>query len=133
MYSKPTTVLFKTRFPEFKPVLDELVQMVIDETEPAIGESWPDPDRRAAVMYLVAHKLAMEGEPQRTIGAGTLAGLAGPIKRHKVGDTEFEYQTAVERYGANQKAGGSNDYALTPYGKQYAVLLRRNFIGIVAV
>lgn len=126
---------FKARFPEFSAVSDVLVSMVLEEA--ASNTSWVEKDRIPAQLYLTAHLLALQGEPQRTAagagGAGQ-SGLTGPMKRRKVGDVEVEYAGS----GSGQSGGsgmGVVDTALlsTPYGRQYIVIRNRNFSGIMAV
>lgn len=128
-YVQPTATTFKARFPEFVPVSDTLVNLVLAEATDAVGETWLERDRAKAQMYLAAHLLAMEGEPGRsTTGQGT--GSAGPVKRFKVGDVETEFAGAGGSSGASSGASG---YLQTQYGRMYLELLRKNFPAVAVV
>lgn len=128
-YVTPTPATFKARYPEFVPVSDALVQLVLNDAIDAVGDTWFERDRARAQMLLAAHMLTMEGEPGRT-NTGNGVGNTGPVKRRKVGDVETEFA------GIGSSAGGSGStswYALSGYGQQYLVLLRQNFPAIAAV
>lgn len=125
----PTAADLKARFPEFAPVSDSLVNLILAEALPKVGETWIEADRRPAILYLAAHLLAMEGEPGRSATGGGI-GATGPVKRRKVGDVEVEYA------GGGTSAGGGSDesgFLLTHYGRRYRELMRRNFPAILAV
>lgn len=135
-YVKPTTVQFKTRFPEFGPVNDARLSLVIDEVAPRVGETWVEDDRAPAIMYLVAHKLTMEGEPGRStsLAAGGTGVDLGPMKRRKVGDVEVEYQNANERFGTGiGSLIGKSGFELSVYGREYLSYQRRNFSAVAVV
>lgn len=127
MYVEPTAEDLKVRFPEFAPVSDTLVALILAEAIPMVGPSWIERDRRPAQLYLAAHLLAMEGEPGRTTTGNGVA-VSGPVKRRKVGDVETEFT------GAASSAGGSTPiYAQTLYGQRYLNLLRLNFPPVAVV
>lgn len=135
-YTQPTTADFKARYPQFASVSDALVQLVLDESAPLVGESWLERDRRPALMLLVAHKLTLEGEPGRstTIAAGGVWSDLGVMKRRKVGDTEVDYQNANERLGTGGIGTvGKAGYELTPFGREFQTYLRRNFSSVAVV
>lgn len=127
-YISPTPATFKVRFPEFVPVSDALVQMVLDEAIAAVGETWLERDRAKAQMLLAAHNLTMEGEPGRTVSGHGAAGT-GMVRRRKVGDVETEFATP----GSNVGGFAATGYTATTYGQQYAALMRMNFAGPVVV
>lgn len=137
-YVAPTATSFKVRFPEFTPVADALINAIIAEQEPQVGESWLERDRAPALQYLVAHLLTVQGEPGRSIelaagGSGAMA-ARGPMKRRKVGDTEVEFQTSAERLGLGGITGvDGSGYKLTMYGRQFLIYLRRNCTTMIAV
>lgn len=133
-YVTPTAADIKARFPEFENAPDALITAIIAESEPYVGETWLDRDRRPAVMFLVAHKLATEGRFKATASAGGAGGVTtGPMKRRKVGDVEVEYAGA----GSSAGGGSGNDltslYGGTQYGREYLALMRRNFPAIAIV
>lgn len=128
-YTPPTAADVKARFPEFVPVSDALINLLLEEAIPQVGETWVERDRKPATLYLVAHMLAMEGEPGRT-NTGNGIGSSGPMRRRKVGDTEVEFAA----YGGNLRGGTTaTGFAATSYGQQYLRLMRLNFpaIGVV--
>lgn len=119
--------MFKARFPEFAPVPDALISLVLAEYSDGIGNIWLQRDRVQAQMLLAAHKLAMEGEPQRSKGGNGGGGtISGAVKRMKVGDVEVEYA------GVSGSAG-SGGLGASVYGQRYLALIRLSFGGVVAV
>lgn len=134
-YTTPTAADFKARFPEFTAVADALINLIIAEQEPQVGVTWIERDRVPALMFLVAHILTVQGEPQRTIAGGATGAVPGVVKRRKVGDVETEYQNANERLGTGSgvNAVGAAGYELTNYGRMFKTYLRRNFVAIAAV
>lgn len=127
-YTAPDAGTFKARYPEFAPVSDTLINLVLAESFDEVGDTWLERDRARAQMLLTAHKLTMEGEPGRTTtGEGIAA--TGPIKRDKVGDVETEFMGVT----SSDNAGSSLGYGLTHYGREFAALMRKNFPAIAAV
>lgn len=127
-YVAPTPTAFKARYPEFQPVSDALVQLVLDEAISDVGDTWLEKDRARAQMLLAAHMLTMEGEPGRsTTGQGS--GATGPVKRRKVGDVETEFAGN----GASAGGGSASGYAATIYGQEFLSLMRKNFPPVAAV
>lgn len=126
-YVAPTPTTFKARFPEFAPVSDALVGLVLDEAFAAVGETWLERDRARAQMLLTAHLLTIEGEPDRTV-SGTASAGTGSVKRIKVGDVETEFASPGASSGVSMGVYGS-----TTYGQQFAALMRMNFGGPIAV
>lgn len=125
-YVTPTHTTFKVRYPEFVPVSDALVDLVLAESISQVGESWFEQDRARAQMLLTAHTLTIEGEPARSQGAGGSAGV-GSIKRDKVGDVETEFNSLaseVSTYGI---------YAASTYGREYFMIMRKNFPAVMVV
>lgn len=127
-YTEPTFATFKARYPEFAPVSDDLVTLVLQEAIAQVGDTWVEKDRARAQMLLAAHTLTMEGEPGRTTTGQGSAGT-GPIKRDKVGDVETEFATPT----ASNSSSGLSGYLLTAYGKAFLDLMRRNFPAVAAV
>lgn len=127
-YTAPTATTFKARYPEFTPVSDTLIGLVLAEAFDDVGETWLERDRARAQMLLVAHRLTIEGEPDRSSTGASIA-LTGPIKRDKVGDVETEFA------GVSASAGDSSilGYGLTSYGREFAALMRKNFPAIAVV
>lgn len=129
MYTIPTAAEFKARFPEFSAVGDDLITLVIAESEPSVGETWLDTDRRPAVMYLTAHKLFLQGQGPASGGAWSI--VSGPMTRRKVGDVEVQYAGTGGAAGIG--SGSASEFARTIYGVEYWRLLRRNFSGTFAI
>ena|ERR1044072_1931081 len=127
-YVQPDVATFKARYPEFVPVSDTLVGLVLSEAYSEVGETWEDIDRARAQMLLTAHKLAMEGEPRRTT-TGASVGISGPLIRRRVGDVETEFAAPA----TSAAIGSAAWYQATGYGKQYYMLMRKNFPAVAAV
>lgn len=126
-YVAPTATTFKARYPEFAPVSDALVGLIIDEAIVQVGDTWLERDRARAQMLLAAHMLTVEGEPGRTTSGQGSAGT-GTVKRRKVGDVEVEFNG----FGSTS-SGGFNGFGSTSYGMQYYALMRQNFPAVAAV
>lgn len=122
-YTPPTPASFKARYPEFAPVSDALIQLVLQEAFDEVGDTWLERDRARAQMLLTAHKLTMEGEPGRSETGQGSAGT-GFIKRDKVGDVETEFATPASASGSSSSYGG---YGGTIYGQEFWILLKKNF------
>lgn len=129
-YVAPTTETFKARFPEFEPVADALVTLVIEEAVLQVDGTWLERDRAKAQMYLVAHLLASEGEPARSVGAGSGAGYdpsQGQVKKDKVGDVETEWFGPQSSTGGGE--GQASSYGSSHYGREFERIQRANFGG----
>jgi hypothetical protein len=126
-YVVPDAATFKVRYPEFAPVPDALVSLVLQEAVDQVGDSWLDRDRARAQMLLAAHYLTTEGEPTRTLTSESSA-ERGQVKMEKAGDHQREY------FGVTASADATDaDLTSTEYGRRYLALLRLNFpaIGVV--
>lgn len=137
-YTPPTSVTFKARFPEFVPVADALIDLVLAEAIPIAGETWVERDRAPAQMYYAAHLLAIQGYPARAIAPGSGSGsidIVGPMKRRKVGDVEVEYAGTGINSGSGSGSATIDESLLasTVYGRQFLVIRNRNFRGALVV
>jgi len=121
-YTQPTAATFKARYPEFVPVSDALVTLVLQEAIDQVGDTWLERDRARAQMLLAAHNLTMEGEPGRSVSGQGSAGT-GTVRRRKVGDVEVEFATP----GSNVGGFAATGYGATTYGQQFLALLKLNF------
>lgn len=119
-----TAAEFKTRYPEFAPVSDALIVLVMADASAEVSDAWITADHGRAINLLTAHLLTIEGEPGRTLTGLGSAG-SGLVKRDKVGDAETEFATA-----AATDLGG---YGSTAYGRQYLALMARSFPAIAVV
>ena len=119
----PTAADLKARFPEFAPVADGLVGAVIGEAAGSVDETWRGADRSPAILALAAHMLALEGEPGRTNGTSTGAGV-GAVQSIKVGDVETQFGSRGAGVVAGAASLGLTD---TTYGQRFIALRRRNF------
>lgn len=129
MFIPPTAQSVKARFPEFVSVADALINLLLAEAIPQVGETWVEKDRSVAILYLVGHMLAMEGEPSRSSGA-TGGAVTGPMKSRTVGDVRTEFA------GFSSSTGGAvtdAGYEMTAYGRQFLRLLRLNFPPVAIV
>jgi hypothetical protein len=119
-YNEPTPADLKARYPAFASVLDATVQTYLtDASGPGgdVDQSWPDGTYQRAVMAAAAHRMAR---------AGVLASSAGVSGMAAAGVTDFKSGSFEASFSADaiksQIAGG---WASTPYGQDYADLLRR--------
>lgn len=126
-----TAAAFKSRFPEFGPVSDALIDLVLSETDATLGDKWLDRDRPVALKLLTAHKLSMEGEPERSKaiaeGRSVQNAQAGQVTSMKVGDVSVTYG------GLDTQSSREDGYDKTPYGRRYLELMRKNFPSVLTV
>ena len=132
-YIRPTVERFKTRYPEFGIVSDEIVDEVLSDSISAVGPNWLDKDRARGQLLLTAHNLSCEGEPRRSqainngMPVNSSGGSTGQV-------TEFRDRDAFVRFsdtGANLRQNNNRGesakaYQRTHYGEQYYKLLRKN-------
>lgn len=134
-YVVPTVSDFKARFPEFGIVDDNLIGLVLAESIGEIGDSWLEKDRASAQIYLTAHQLAMEGEPQRSSSAAGGGAFTGPLTGQIV---EMKDRDVSVRFSDNSTSDSgkvtlSEKYQSTAYGQKYWLLLKRNVPSMIAV
>lgn len=131
-----TAANFKARFPEFAAVSDELIDLVIAEQAPQVGDSWLERDRDPALRFLVAHNLALSGHLADTSDGQSLQDgqMALRLTSYKVGDTSATFSDGSgSGNGGGASAGSKAWYDLTSYGQQFWLYLRRNFTSIAVV
>lgn len=136
-YETPTATAFKARYTEFDPVSDARVDVFISEALSSVDNSWVETDYQPAIMALTAHKLVLEGEPQRSSDPSALVdvnNLGRKIKTRKVGDVSTEFEGTEMSASANDK-GSSFTLGLskTSYGQRYLQLLKLNAAGMRVV
>ena len=108
--------------------------MILEEAIKRVGPTWVERDRTPAILYLSAHLLTLEGYGVLSPGGnGSSPNTAGHLKRRKVGDVEVEYQNANEALGTGNGGMDRNGYNLTPYGRQFLLIMRRNFPAVAVV
>lgn len=127
-YVAPTATTFKARYPEFAPVSDALVGMILDEAIVQVGDTWLERDRARAQMLLAAHMLTVEGEPGRTTTGQSSAGT-GIMTSRSVGDVSVSFAAP----GASLAGSLAGAYSGSSYGIQFATLMRQNFPAVAAV
>jgi hypothetical protein len=103
----------RTIYPEFEDVPDEQVAYYIEAARDYVNEGrWGTPKAKRGVMLMAAHMMSRAG-------AGELEGVGntGAILSETVGSISTTYAQPV----------GSSDgttLGLTPYGEQFAMLMR---------
>lgn len=128
-YTVPTSATLKARYPEFKDVPEALIDLFLAEAVSDVGDTWLEKDRARAQLLLTAHKLTIEGEPERSLTGVGSAGT-GQIKRDKVGDAETEFSGSGAGVVASAQTLGLSD---TAYGMEFMRIQRKNFpaVGVV--
>jgi hypothetical protein len=126
-YTVPTTEQFVTRYPEFDPVDDALIGLVLTEAAGVVNESWIERDYPIAIMLLTAHMLVTEGAVERAAGKKSTMTSTGPIKSKTIGEVSVTYAGAGA--GAGSALGDSAGLSATEYGKRFLALRRANFGG----
>lgn len=118
-YTAPTPEQLQARYPAFADVADATIQVWLTNALLFVDESWMESDYAPAIMAHAAHQMALLG-----LGAMTGAGaLPAGVTRFKSGAMDV---TIAESAASAQAAGG---YPSTVYGREFQLLLRRNFAG----
>lgn len=130
-YTAPTAADLKARFPEFAAVSDTLINLILEEASARVGDTWLERDRKPATLYLAAHLLKSQGEPDRTNNVNGEMLPSGPVQVRQVGDVRVEFGSSGG--GANVVYSGSADFERTAYGREYLRLLRMNFPAVAVV
>jgi len=118
-YTAPTPDQLQARYPAFATVADATIQVWLTDAERFVDESWAEADYAPAIMALAAHNMALLGL-EVTTGAGSLP--AG-VTRFKSGTMDVTLSEAAA------SAASKGGYASTVYGREFQLLLRRNFSG----
>lgn len=142
-WTEPTLDDLRLHYPQFAGWGDEFCQVWLDY---AIGEvaagCWYERDKTMAALSLAAHLIAMtpEGEDAGQDGGGGSTGGSstqlGAIKARTVGDVRVEYETGRASNFASASGGTGSVFAgltVTPYGRLYLYLMRRNFPAVAVV
>ena len=121
----PTSVEFKARYPEFEAVADARVAIFISESLQNVDESWCEQDIPVAILALAAHKMSLEGEPQRSITSSPVNPLTTgrKVSSRRVGDVAVQYESNMSE---KMTVDSISYYDSTPYGKAYKKLLFLN-------
>jgi len=140
----PDVDMLFTRFPVFQVVDGGLVTMIICEMVDQIGDArrWCGNSYNSAILYLTAHALTMQGEPERSIANAKQNGediegvvQTGAVTQVKVGDVETRFDSntgprgQLDAQSLRNLSGDQVDYSLTHYGRQYLKLRQKNFGG----
>jgi hypothetical protein len=113
-YTPPTLSEFRVKYPAFAAVADETVQAWLDEgdTETSV---WPDADRAKAVMLYAAHKLTESGA---LTSGQSLSGVTS-------------FKSGTFSASLSDAAASRTGYDATAYGRDFLLLRRRNFTGMM--
>lgn len=116
-----TPVIFKTKFPEFASIDDSAIQLVIDEAELILSESYWGNKYDLGLLYYCAHMLlisqaAENGNP----------GAFSPVSGRSVDGVSVSYSVGGGSPGEN----GAGFFDSTSYGQKY--LYFRNALGVPA-
>lgn len=118
-YVKPTAAHLIARYPAFAAVDVGTIRTWLVDAERFVDESWAERDYAAALMALAAHNMALAG-----LGAATGAGaMPAGVTRFKSGSMDVTISEAAA--GAAARGG----YGATVYGREFQIILRRNFAG----
>ena len=125
----------KARYPEFTPVDDALITLVIAEAAPMIDDGWEVSDQKPGILALAAHLLSMEGWPKRSAlpaGSPVPATAGRQVLMRKVGDVTTQYAQTGSASGGGP-SGLLSQLTLTPYGNRFRQLLKLNAPAIALV
>lgn len=137
-YVVPTPADLVLRFPEFDPVDVGRIQIFLDDAILEVGESWLESDRARAQILLACHRLALAGEPARSISGSSgavAAATAGDVESITVGRVTVDFASRSAAAGGNISAADPvlREYLRTTYGVQYWEILTKNFYPVMAI
>ncbi len=116
-YAKPSPPDLIARYPAFAAVGVNAMQLWLTDAERMVDTSWLEGDYAVGLMSLAAHNMALAG---LGVAGATLGSLPAGLTRMKSGSLELTFADSV----AAAQAGGG--YDATRYGREFAILLRRN-------
>lgn len=115
-----TTVLFKTRFPEFDSIDGVRVQLFLDDAALSMDTGIWGNIYDVGQAYLAAHYLSLA--LKSSVGARGGAAISGPLTGRTVDGVSVTYGSSQSVGGANSQTAGY--YNLTQYGQRYMVLMK---------
>ncbi|MFD0848195.1 DUF4054 domain-containing protein [Sphingosinicella xenopeptidilytica] len=117
-HTLPTPANLKTRYPEFTAVADATVQYWLTDAERFVDASWREADYAPALMAVAADSMAK---------GGLLPGEAGLAL---TGVSSFKSGTfSANISDAAQTQAAEGGWSATKYGREFKMLMRRNFGG----
>lgn len=114
----------KLRYPAFAAVPDATVQYWLTDAARIVTDAWGD-DQEPGTLALAAHSMATT--PGVVAGGSGSAQIPAGVTSFKSGTVSLTFSDAA----AAQSASGG--YQATVYGKEFAVMLRRNVGGPLLV
>ncbi len=120
-YIKPDPAELQLRYPAFAAVADATVQYWLTDAERIVTTSWGEVDYAPGLLALAAHNMASQGLGTEIGGS---ASLPAGVTRFKSGEVDVSLSSEAV---ALKSAGG---FASTPYGREFAIMLRRNVGGV---
>lgn len=120
-YTAPTVRDLVARFPAFAAVPISTVEVYLNDALGMVSESWAEADYIPAACALAAHNMAVLGLDNGKTEAETYA--AQGVTSVRSGNFSMQISESVAIKAA---AGGFDS---TPYGRQFAVIRRRNRAG----
>ena len=125
-----TTSQFRTRFPEFDAICDNVIDMFITDAELFVQESYWGPKYDLGLYYLTAHFIAKQEQMKNsTPGAGS-SQPSGAITSRAVDGVSVGYSNPF----SSSSGSGKNrlvEFESTVYGQRYIQLIRT--LGIPAI
>jgi hypothetical protein len=119
-YTAPMPADLKARYTAFASVADATIQIYLNDANGGdVDQSWAERDFSPAIQAAAAHRMARAG----VLGSSGAADVSAGLNSFKSASVSIEFNPDAVK--ASVKGG----WASTPYGQQYAELLRRNKAG----
>jgi hypothetical protein len=119
-YDAPTPADLRARYPAFASVSDATIQIYLNDANGGdVDTSWFERDFSPAIQAAAAHRMSRAG----VLGSGGSVDASAGINSFKSASVSIEFNPDAV------KASVAGGWASTPYGLQYAELLRRNKAG----
>lgn len=120
-YVVPAAADLKARYPAFASVADNTITYWITDAQRIVTQSWAEGDYQPGILSLAAHNMALQKVPGLTTDAAS--NLPAGVTRFKSASVDI----GISEAAANRTVSGG--YAATPYGQEFAAMLRRNVGG----
>lgn len=112
-YDRPAPAHLIARYPAFAAVDPGTIRLWLTDAERIVKEDWLQPDYAVGIMAKAADSMAKLGIGATGVGTGDMEGV-----------TDFKSASFSVSFDAGAVASAAA--GVTPYGREFAILMRRN-------
>ena len=128
-YDPVTTDDFIARFPIFADAEQTQLDALLLEAQGIVTTTWRAADYKPAILYYMAHMLALDGSQEDGEVAVGPSGAGQIIASESISGMSVSYFNSA----ASRSSKSESDYATTEYGRRFARLLDLNFYGPLVI